>query len=101
MTDPTNCVSTAFLSLRMCLRYHWVSKNDLTRTSLVTPVMLAVAVTVLDRSDVIWSGRLVRLDESDKLKDVLGKLAGVRRHVCVFLKIAFNSTGKVSNIGTV
>ena len=37
-------------------------------------VMPAVAVTVLDGSDVIWSGRLVRVDESDKLKDILRKL---------------------------
>ena len=36
--------------------------------------MPAVAVTVLDRSDVIWSGRLVRLDESNQLKNVLRKL---------------------------
>ena len=36
--------------------------------------MPAVAVTVLDGSDVIWSGRLVRVDESDKLKDILRKI---------------------------
>ena len=53
-----------FLSLRTRARYHWVSKNDLTRASPATRVMPAV----------IWSGRLVRLDESDKLKDVPGKL---------------------------
>ena len=35
--------------------------------------MLAVAMTVLDGSDVSWSGRLARLAKSDKL-DVLGKL---------------------------
>ena len=57
----------------------WVSKhkNYLTRASLLTScirVMPAVAVTVLDGSDVIWSGRLVRVDESDKLKDILRKL---------------------------
>ena len=44
------------------------------RASLASCVMLAVAVTILEGSDMIWSGRLVRLDESDKSKDVLGKL---------------------------
>ena len=62
----------------------WVSKhkNYLTRASLLTScirVMPTVAVTVLDGSDVIWSGRLVRVDESDKLKDILVPEEDVQR----------------------
>ena len=41
--------------------------------------MPTVAVTVLDGSDVIWSGRLVRVDESDKLKDILVPEEDVQR----------------------
>ena len=37
-------------------------------------VMPAIAVTVIDGSDVIWSGRLVQVDDLEKLKDVLRKL---------------------------
>ena len=59
--------------------------------------MPAVVMTILDGSDVIWSGRLVRLDdiESDKLKDVLGKLdpeENIQRLKKVQLAVSDSST---------